>query len=259
MSLFGLLSRMRWGLTPNHPHRGKPGRQRRRCRPLLEQLETRVVPTTLNSVFELDGNAVQGTLHSAPIPTGSSTTTSHDWNQVYTDFLNGNTALSGAQVISFVTDMPKSDPNSSSFTQGSKDIDDVSAWHYQQPESSQDKDDILHAFVASYLQDTDDPGTDPDLLIYFGADRFAQNGDAKIGFWFFQNPVSLGPNGTFVGTHAVGDILVESNFTQGGGVATVQVYRWVGSGGSDGTLDLLLPPNSPDTFAIVNDSPQSSP
>src|SRR5262249_49758912 len=153
----------------------KPGRPRRRCRPLVEQLETRVVPTTLKSVFELDGNAVQGTLHSAPIPPGSSTTTSHDSNQVYTDFLNGNTALSGAHVVSFVTDLPKSNPNSSSFTQGSKDIDDISAWAYQQPEHSEDKNDILDAFVASYLQDTDDPGTDPDLLVYFGADRFARN------------------------------------------------------------------------------------
>src|SRR5262245_13871611 len=153
MSLFGLLSRMRWGLTPNHPQRGKPGRPRRRCRPLLEQLETRVVPTTLNSVFELDGNAVQGTLHSAPIPTGSSTTTSHDWNQVYTDFLNGNTALSGASVVAFVTDATGG--GSTSFTTGSKETGDIPTWGWQTPEHAEDKNDLLHAMVASYIRDGD--------------------------------------------------------------------------------------------------------
>jgi hypothetical protein len=214
----------------------------------VEQLETRLVPASLLDTFELDGNAKTGVLGSA-----GSTNPSHDWDQVYADFLAGNTATSGAGVVAFVTDT--FGPDSTSFTEGSKDINDISTWAWQSPEHTEDKNDLLHAFVAAYIQDGD-------LFMYFGADRFAQNGDAKIGFWFFQNSVSLNPtNNTFNGSHAVGDILVESTFTNGGGVPTVQVFRWVGSGGNfpGGTLDLLLPPNSPDTFAIVNDSPQISP
>src|SRR5215475_2998687 len=137
MSLSGLFSRLRWGLTPNRSKRGKSGRQRRRCRPLVEQLETRVVPAALNEIFELDGNAVTGTLHSAPIPAGSSTTTSHDWDQVYQDFLNGNTALSGAGVVAFVTDA--TGVNSTSFTSGSHEDGEISTWAWQTPEHSEDK------------------------------------------------------------------------------------------------------------------------
>ncbi len=46
-----------------------------------------------------------------------------------------------------------------------------------------DKDEILDAFVAKY-----DDGN-----LYFGADRFANNGDAQIGFWFFHDEISLNP------------------------------------------------------------------
>src|SRR5262245_18803623 len=224
--------------------RGKSDRQRRRCRPLLEQLETRVVPAVdLNTLFELDGNAVTGTLHTAPIPAGSSTTTSHDWDQVYADFLAGNTATSGAGVVAFVTDA--TGVGSTSFTSGSHEDGDISTWGWQTPEHSEDKNDILHAMVAGYIQGGD-------LFIFFGADRFATNGDSKIGFWFFQNTVGLNPDGTFSGAHTVGDILIESTFTNGGGVSTIQVYRWVGSGGNNGSLDLLVP--QPSEFAIVNDA-----
>ena len=61
---------------------------------------------------------------------------------------------------------------------------------------------------------------------YFGADRFTTNGTAQMGFWFFQqevgqctaaNTATCGPVGTFgPGVHQVGDILVLSDFTQGG-------------------------------------------
>src|SRR5947207_687776 len=43
-------------------------------------------------------------------------------------------------------------------------------------------------------------GSTPHTWIYFGADRFANNGDSNIGFWFFQNAISLG--GPPTATHA---------------------------------------------------------
>jgi hypothetical protein len=95
-----------------------------------------------------------------------------------------------------------------------------------------DKDEISNAYAAAYLSGND-------LLFYFGADRFANNGDSQIGFWFFQNSITLNPNGTFSGVHAVGDLLVLSDFTRGGRISTIKVFEWVGSGVSDGTLDLI--------------------
>src|SRR5262249_47056562 len=49
----------------------------RRSPPRVERLEDRVTPSILN-VFELDGNVTTGVLGSS-----GSTTTSHDWDQVF--------------------------------------------------------------------------------------------------------------------------------------------------------------------------------
>ena len=66
----------------------------------LEPLEERTTPSALLSLFELDGNATTGVLG-----TSGSTTTSHDWDQVFADagsptavpgsgtFTNGKTSL----------------------------------------------------------------------------------------------------------------------------------------------------------------------
>ncbi|WP_428225427.1 SprB repeat-containing protein [Flavobacterium sp.] len=63
--------------------------------------------------------------------------------------------------------------------------------------------------------------------LYFFGDRAAQNGDSQIGFWFFLN--NVGPNASptsFNGEHSNGDILIISNFTNGGGNAKPNVYVW---------------------------------
>ena len=85
-----------------------------------------------------------------------------------------------------------------------------------------------------------------DLVVYFGADRFANDGDAQLGFWFFQNNITTTANGSFSGTHVVGDILVLANLTNGGATATIQVLEWVGTGGDQkgGALQLLLTENA---------------
>lgn len=91
-----------------------------------------------------------------------------------------------------------------------------------------DKDEILNAYAAAY---SDNIG---DLIIYFGADRFANDGDAQLGFWFFQENVGPAPGGTFVGEKTDGDILVLANFTGGGQVIGIEVFRWVLGGGPGG-------------------------
>ena len=121
------------------------------------------------------------------------------------------------------------------FATGSKDISPISGWEWKKAEPG-DKVDIQNAFAATYEKDGDQ-------LIYFGADRHANAGDAEIGFWFFRDTVQAVDDGTppnlpFTGEHQIGDVFVEAQFTQGGETPTVQVYEWVGSGGSAGTLDL---------------------
>ncbi|HAG09283.1 MAG TPA: hypothetical protein DCK87_06975, partial [Desulfotomaculum sp.] len=166
------------------------------------------------TTFELDRNAQDSNAKNV-LP--------DDWDSLFP--VNQSPA---AKVAVFVPDPEK---NNIFTTGGSKDINDVTEWGWTAG-NVPDKDDITNAYAAAY-------NVDGDLIIYFGLDRYANNGDAQVGFWFFQNPVGLNSDGTFSGTHTVGDILVLSHFTQGGVISNIEVYRWVGSGGSDGSLDLV--------------------
>ena len=197
-------------------------------------------------VFELDGNAI--TDHAG-------TALPDDWNRINPG--PGSHAL----VSSFDVDPL----GATIFTGGgSKDVQDVSQWLYTSG-SVPDKDEINDAFAAAYT------GSTGHVLIYFGADRFDNSGDSQIGFWFFQDQISLKPpkrsgTGGFNGVHTVGDILILSDFTTGGSISTVRVFEWVGSGGSDGPLNLRTtggPCNTASSTdplcAIVNAASQQAP
>jgi uncharacterized repeat protein (TIGR01451 family)/fimbrial isopeptide formation D2 family protein len=130
----------------------------------------------------------------------------------------------GSDAFVFITDGV---PERSFFGGGSKDDQDTDAWRHHL-QAVPDKDDIQHAFAALYGD-----------IIYFGGDRFANDGDAQIGFWFFKNGISVNANGTFTPVHEIGDLLVLSHFSNGGAVSEIELYQWVGSGGSDGAVDQI--------------------
>jgi hypothetical protein len=160
-----------------------------------------------------------------------------DWNQVYdevqADPLTKCTDL-GAVECAFIHD----EPNASIFTTGgSKDDHEISDWRWTDG-SVPDADEINDAMAAKYISASNDE------ILYFAADRFAVNGAKDFGFWFFQNSVAQNTDGTgtFSGSHTgtlltPGDVLILGTFTQGGATTTVRVFQWVGSGGSDGSLD----------------------
>ena len=78
-----------------------------------------------------------------------------------------------------------------------------------------------------------------DEILYFALERNANTGTANVAFWFLQddnvNCVSPGGSTPFTGDHTDGDILVVSEFTNGGVVNTIQAYRW--DGGPNGVLN----------------------
>src|SRR5262249_7790559 len=100
--------------------------------------------------------------------------------------------------------------------------------------------------------------------LYAGMDRFDNSGDATAGFWFFKNNIGQNPNVTqngghpFTGQHQDGDILLVSDFTQGGSTSTIAVYRWTGDD-TTGHLENVTALGNPTTFAIVNSMPISTP
>ena len=119
---------------------------------------------------------------------------------------------------------------------GSKDPLDLNQWAWKDNSGGlPDKDNLLHAFAARYSKPAN-PSTCPSPtptceVLVFGSDRYDNSGDAQQGFWFFQNKIglgstSLGGGQAFTGLHRNGDILVISNFSNGGTVSTITVYKW---------------------------------
>src|SRR5262245_10258471 len=177
----------------------------------VEQLEDRVTPS-VTSVFELDANVT--------------TTTTHDWDQVFADNNVLPPPVSGAIASAFVTDVVNSNTDDIFTGGGSKDTQGIQQgpWLFT-ASKPQAKHDITHAYAARYT----DPSNGHSIL-YAGLDRYDNSGDATAGFWFFRNNISESPNvsgngtGPFLGKHAEGDILLVSDFTQGGSVSTIKVF-----------------------------------
>ena len=192
-------------------------------------------------VFQLDGNARTADQ--------SDPTANDDWDRVchqvtITDDTDGvipNQCASasdttGATAVAFASELNRS---ASIYTGGgSKDPEDISAWAWKDGGGLPDKDNLLHAFAARY-------STADAELLYFGSDRYANDGDAQQGFWFLQNEVTLdgakvGGGTGFTGVHKEGDLLLISDFSNGGDVSTIKAYKWVDSGGDTSThLDFL--------------------
>ena len=160
-----------------------------------------------------------------------------DWDEIYAEYQahssdeNPCAAISGSVACIWLGD----EPGVSAFTQGSSDTLDITGWHWTDM-GVPDADEILHAYAIKF--------SNSDQFLYFGADRYAVNGAKDMGFWFFKSPVHMdSATGTFVddegqpAAHQIGDILLLGTFTQGGAVTDIRVYSWVGSGGSDGSLD----------------------
>src|SRR5437870_1991034 len=165
----------------------------------------------LDGTFQLDGNAAN-----------NDSVAGDDWDSLFPFHQASATDLARA----FIADAKTTGcGDATEFASGgSKDNLDISNWKFTCGKS-QDKDEITDAYAALYQQGTN-------LFLVFGADRLDDSGAATIGFWFFQNAVSIitnGPNvGGFSGVHTVGDLLVVSDFTSGGSTSTNRIFKWVG-------------------------------
>jgi hypothetical protein len=206
--------------------------------------------------FELDGNAVAAG--------------SHDWDQVCyqatADARCGTTTSATATAASWTgdilnggTDVFVNDPNATIFTGGgSKDGIDISSWAWKDGAGGlPDKDNLNHSFAARYNLAPDTDNTDGTLcpagtaptcdVLYFGSDRFDNSGDAQQGFWFFQNKITLGSvksggGFNFTGVHKNGDLLIISDFSNGGTTSTISIYTWDST--VSGNLKLLATSNA---------------
>jgi hypothetical protein len=147
-------------------------------------------------LFELDGNATSDGF-------------ADDWSDLHTG---------GGDADTF-TGINADPPPLTIFTGGRKDIQPISEWSHKSG-SSADKAEITNAYAAAYNEGGD-------LIVYFGADRFSNNGDTFLGFWFFKQSITALPDGTFDGEHEQDDTLVLANFPQAtNAVPNIQVLTW---------------------------------
>jgi uncharacterized repeat protein (TIGR01451 family) len=193
-----------------------------------------------NGVFQLDGNASKdsaicflpaggpdgGPLVSAPPCSGSATLVTfgaqtEDWSNIY-----AGSAV--AVATSFVSDNFNSGTDNIYTGGGTKDNLDISGWLWKNGKP-QGKDDIEHAYAAAYTRPSDGH-----TILVAGADRYDNSGDSTMGFWFVQDSTvgsgvttcSAGGGCPFGGKHTDGDLLIISDFSQGGPVASIAVYKW---------------------------------
>jgi hypothetical protein len=198
--------------------------------------------------FQLDGDASSST------QPGTAPAATDDWDKVCHQYANPlptggcgtSSDTAGSTSGSWASD---GSLNSTIFTGGgSKDPQDISAWNWKDGAGGlPDKDNLIHAFAVRYSLPPDRVDTVPpgagDLgngtacpagtfptceVIYFGIDRFDNSGDAQNGFWFLKSNVQTvtGKTNTFSGVHQNGDVLVVSDFSNGGTTSIITVYEW---------------------------------
>src|SRR2546427_507500 len=198
-------------------------------------------------IFELDGNIVTNTATPPP----------DDWDHIFTDTPSGPCTLLSTLPPSFISgtvpfckhDDPT--PDTSYFSTGSKDTNPISSgnnpWNCGTISNPTGKDNLLRGFA--YAAKSTSSG---DEFFFVGGIREPKTqGSADWGVWFLKDS-TIAPtcttadtnNHPFTGKHQDGDELVTVEFTIGGTVGTINVFRW---NGDDATGSL----GSPTTFGVT--------
>ena len=198
-----------------------------------------------DGIFEIDQPGANAT---------DDATAGDDWQTLVQNPPGGSKAFTG-----IIDDFCGASGCDDVFTGGSKDEQDIFEWTIDPTFNAPDKNEIVNAYAAQYLRPSDNH-----LILVFGMERLDASGDAEIGFWFLQGVSYDNTTGQFTSLtggqpqHADGDTLVLSHFSNGGGISTIQVYEWVGSGGDSdcgagvtaSSVNCLSP--GPDALATVN-------
>ena len=156
--------------------------------------------------------------------TGSPYTTASFVRDFESGTTTANCAIDSLATTKFCTG------DDTTFATGSKDTLDITGWQCNHDNNVNSKIDIMNAYAASYTIPAGQPNAG-DKVLYFGMEKNKDNGTNDVGFWFLQGSASCeAPSGhqDFVGTHTIGDVLIVSEFTNGGGVSNITAYRWVG-------------------------------
>ena len=178
-----------------------------------------------NGMFELDGNTVHNAVTTPP----------YDWNSLFG--ASGNRLITPDPINgplladTFVSDAAT--PDQSYFT-SNKDIQPIASgqqhWGCDPINNPLAKDDLLNAYAALVQVPANAPDNAGDQVLYLGSERGSNNGTSFAGFWLLKDKtVACSGSNNFSGQHTDGDLLIVSDYTNGGGTQDVSVYRWTGN------------------------------
>jgi hypothetical protein len=166
----------------------------------------------------------------------------YDWNDLFGS--SGNRLITPDPINGplladvFVADAATPDQ---SYFQSNKDIQPIKSgaqhWACDPINNPLNKDDLLNAYAALVQVPANAPDNAGDQVLYLGSERDSNNGTSFAGFWLLKDK-SVGCSGTnnFSGQHTDGDILIVSDYTNGGGTQDVSVYKWVGDDATGGPV-----------------------
>ena len=189
-------------------------------------------------ILELDGNVADAPPVDCALPVGigpeDDACSPTDW----ADFQSSTGALVPANlpagtiaatgvIKDFVVDDNGPDPSyhepSNKDDEGIDPAGGSDVWGCGPAANPTDKDDIVNAYAIAVQPG----GVGTDVYFYFGVERFDNSGTAFIGVWLFQENVGCDEaTGKFTGEKTTGDILILTNFTNGGAITSLEAYRF---------------------------------
>jgi hypothetical protein len=190
--------------------------------------------------FQLDGNVI-----TSPDSNVGGTTQETDWEDLFGASGEELTLPTGFNASGFNRDF-RVNPDcvltgsgtfctadQTTYATGSKDTLPITpGWQCNFDNNVNSKIDIMNSYAAAYDASGDE-------ILYFAMERNTNTGTANVGFWFLQDEnvgcSSAGGSAAFTGDHVDGDLLVVSEFTNGGVINTILVYEW--EGGANGALN----------------------
>lgn len=181
--------------------------------------------------FCMDGNIEPGgTSFGGPGVRCGTTAPPYHWSDLFN--ASGAPILNNASLLASVFVPDYATPDNTYFNQngaGVKDTNAIANWGCKVQSTPTAKDDIQNAFGAVFRISPTASENAGDIVAYLGVERLSNVGDSFAGFWLFKDPsVSCSGNNAFTGHHTDGDILILTNFTNGGSTAAVDVFRWNG-------------------------------
>ena len=142
------------------------------------------------------------------------------------DFQSGSSRTLDSLSTTFCTN------DNSTYATGSKDTLGIGngGWQCNNDHNVNSKIDIMNAYSASTSILVPSDLVNPiHHVVYFGLEKNKDNGTNDVGVWLLQGTASCSVTSghkNFTGQHQNKDVLVVSEFSNGGGVSSIKAFQW---------------------------------